>query len=132
MRPFSSLGPVALAALAGLAATACGLVDVFRPAGLKDVVVLYTGPTSLTIGDRVAPAVTTEADGVQVSNPRLVFSSSDTTILGLTPVGDTLVGCGNGQALLTIRLISSMVTDTAPTGQASIRVSGGPPPPACP
>jgi hypothetical protein len=81
---------------------------------------------------RVAPAVTVEADGAPVLNPRLVFSSSNPSVLALTPVGDTLAACRVGGALLTIRLISSMVTDSTPTVQDSIRVQGGSPSPTCP
>ncbi len=132
MRSFRSLAPVALAALGGLAAGACGLADVFRPAELKKVVVRYVGDTVLRVGMRVAPAVTVEADGAPVLNPRLVFSSSDPIVLALTPVGDTLAACRNGGVLLTIRLISSMVTDSTPTVQDSIRVQGGSPSPTCP
>ena len=133
MRHFRSLAPVVLAALGGVATGACGLADVFRPAGVKDVVIKYVGDSALKVGQRLAPVVSVEADGVPVPNLRLVFSSSDPTILGLTTVGDTLVGCRAGNARLTIRLVSSMVTDSAPTGRDSIRVSGGGPPlPTCP
>ncbi len=132
MRHCRSLAPVALVALGGVAAGACGLPDVFRPSGLKHVVVRYVGDTVLKVGTRVAPVVMVETADAVVPNPRLVFSSSDSTVLALTPVGDTLVGCRTGRAQLTIRLISAMVTDSAPTGQDSIRVQGGSPPPTCP
>src|SRR5713101_4509879 len=132
MPRFRSLAPVALAALGGVAAGACGLPDVFRPAGLKNVVVRYAGDTLLKVGMRVAPVVTVETDGATVPNLRLVFSSSDVTVLALTPVGDTLAACRTGSVQLTIRVISSMVTDSAPTAQDSIRVQGGAPLPTCP
>ena len=95
MRLFRSHGSVALAALGGLAVGACGLADVFRPGGLKDVVLRYTGATTLNVGTRVAPAVTVEVDGVPMPNPRLRFSSSDTTILALTQIGDTQSTAGH-------------------------------------
>ena len=133
MRPFRSLAPVALAALGGLAAGACGLPDVFRPAGLRNVVVHYAGDTILAVGERLAPVVVVEADGAPVPRPRLLFSSSDATVLALTPIGDTLVGCRTGTAVLTIRLVSSMAADSTPTSQDSISVTGGGPPlPTCP
>src|SRR5690349_12116445 len=127
MRLFRSHRSVALAALGGLAFGACGLADVFRPGGLKDVVLRYTGATTLSVGARLVPPVTVEADGVPLPNPRLRFSSSDTTVLALTPIGDTLVACRNGRAVLRIRLVSSMVADTTPAAQDSIRVTGGSP-----
>jgi len=133
MQLFRSFAPVALVALGGVAAVACGLSDIFRPTGLKDVVIRYVGDSNLKAGQRLAPTVSVTADGAPVPNPRLVFSSSDTTILGLTAVGDTLVACRAGTALLTIRLVSSMVTDSSPTGRDSIYVTGGgAPPPTCP
>ncbi len=133
MRPFRSFPPVALAALGLLAAGACGLADVFRPAGLNGVVVTYCGDTLLAVGAREAPLVTVEANGVTIPNPRLSFSSSDTTFLALTPIGDTLVAQKSGDALLTIRLVSSMVTGTTPTTQDSIHIrGGGSAPPICP
>jgi len=132
MRPFRCLTPVVLAALSGFATGACGLADVFRPAGLNDVVVSYLGATDLSVGARIAPVVSVEVDGAIMPNPRLRFTSSDPTVLALTPIGDTLVACGIGQALLTIRFVSSMVTDTVPSAQDLIRVTGGPPLPVCP
>ncbi|PYP69497.1 MAG: hypothetical protein DMD41_16770 [Gemmatimonadetes bacterium] len=104
----------------------------FRPAGLNGVVVSYLGASDLSVGTRIAPDVSVEADGVPVPNPRLRFTSSDPTVLALTPIGDTLVACAVGQVLLTIRLVSSMVTDTVPSAQDSIKVTGGPPLPTCP
>ncbi len=131
-----SLTPVALAALGGLAAGACGFADVFRPAGLNDVVVTYCGDTVLAVGERKAAVVAVKANGATIQNPRLTFSSSDTTVLALTPIGDTLVARTVGHVLLTIQLVSSMVTSTAPSAQDSIRVKGKgsapPAPPACP
>jgi hypothetical protein len=132
-RSFWSLAPVALAALGGLAAGACGLVDVFRPAGLNDVVVIYCGDTLLTLGAREAAVAVVEANGTTMPNPRLSFSSSDTTVLAVTPIGDTLVPRKTGNVSLTIQLVSSMVTGPAPTAQDSIHVrGGGSAPPACP
>jgi hypothetical protein len=133
MRPFRSLAPVALAALGGVATGACGLADVFRPAGLNDVIVTYCGDTLLAVGTREAAEVTVQANGTTILNPRLSLSSSDTTVLALTPIGDTLVALKTGGILLTVQLVSSMVTSTAPTAQDSIHVrGGGSAPPACP
>jgi hypothetical protein len=127
------VAPVALAALGGLAVGACGLADVFRPAGLNDVVVTYCGDTLLAVGAREAAVVVVQANGATIRNPRLRLSSSDTTVLALTPIGDTLVARTLGHVLLTIQLVSSMVTSTAPSTQDSIHVRGkGSAAPACP
>ncbi len=128
-----SLAPVALAALSGLVAGACGLADVFRPAGLNDVVVTYCGDTVLAVGAREAAVVVVKANGATIENPRLSFSSSDTTVLALTPTGDTRVARTLGHVFLSIRLVSSMVTGTAPGTQDSIHVRGkGSVAPGCP
>lgn len=133
MRRFRFLSPVALAALGGVATGACGLADVFRSAGLNDVVVTYCGDTLLAVGTREAAVVRVEANGATIPNPQLSVSSSDSTFLALTPIGDTLVATKSGDVLLTIRLVSSMVTGAAPTTQDSIHIrGGGSAPPACP
>lgn len=133
MRLFRFFGWIALTTLGGIATGGCGLPDIFRPDGPKNVVIRYVGDTVLTAGQRVAPAVSVTADGQPVPNPRLFFASSDTTIIALIPIGDTLVACRTGRVQLTIRLVSSMVTDSSLSGQGSIRVTGsGQPPPTCP
>ena len=75
-----------------------------------------------------------QADGATIPNPRLSFSSSDSTVLSLTPIGDTLVAQKTGDVLLTIRVVSSMVTGAAPSTQDSVHVRGGgsAPQPPCP
>jgi len=133
VRPFRFAGWMSLAALGGSAIGGCGLPDVFRPDGLKNVVIRYVGDSVLSTGQRVAPAVSVTADGETVPGPRLLFASSDTTTLAVIPIGDTLVACKNGRVQLTIRLVSSMVTDSTAIGQDSIRITGGGPPmPTCP
>ena len=135
MRLLRSLAPILMAALCGVVTGGCGLLDVFRPAGLKDVLIAYVGDTLLSPGQRLAPAVSVTAEGAPVSNPPLAYTSSDTTILALTSVGDTLVACRTGHVLLTIQftLENSMVTGPGPSAQASIRItSRGTPPPTCP
>lgn len=131
MRLLRTVAAITLAGLGGVATGSCGLPDVFRPAGLKNVVVRYVGDSTLTTGLRIAPAVSVTADGEPVPNARLAFSSSDTTVLALIPIGDTLVTCRSGHVQLTVRLISSMTPDSTPSAQDSIRVSGQPTP-TCP
>ena len=133
IRPWWSLAPVALATLGGLVAGACGLADVFRPAGLNDVVVTYCGDTVLAVGAREVAVVVVKANGATIRNPRVTLASSDTAVLALTPTGDTLVARTLGHVLLTITLVSSMATGTAPSAQDSIHVRGkGSAAPACP
>ena len=134
MRCFRSVVSVVVVALGGLAFQSCGLPDVFQAAGVKgDVVVTYLGATDLNTGDRVAIAVSVVVGGEPVPDPRLRFSSSDTIVLRLTSIGDTLLACHSGQGQLLTYLISSMVSDTAPVAVDSIHVTGGGQPlPPCP
>ncbi len=134
IRPLRSLALVALTVLGGLVAGACGFEDVFRPAGLNDVIVTYCGDTVLAVGAREAAVVAVQVNGTTIPSPRLSFSSSDTTVLALTPIGDTIVARKTGGVLLTVQLVSSMITSTAPGAQDSIHVKGGgsAPPPPCP
>lgn len=131
MRLLRPVAAITLAGLGGVATGSCGLPDVFRPAGLKNVVVRYVGDTTLTTGQRVVPAVSVTADGEPVPNARLAFSSSDTTVVAFIPIGDTLVTCRSGHVQVTVRLISSMTPDSTPSAQDSIRVTGQPTP-TCP
>ncbi len=132
MRLFRSRAAVVVAALGTVVAASCGLPDAFRSPGLKgDVVIRFTGDSVLSTGQRVAPIVTVTAGGVVVPNPRLRFASSDPTILALTAIGDTLVACRAGHAQLNVWLISSMITDSAPTGSDSLHITGAPVP-TCP
>lgn len=102
---------------------ACGFGDLFRSPGEGEVVLTYTGSDMLRVGDRVPIAVTVTVGGASYSNPRLSITSSDTTIIALTPTGDTLVAQSNGQSTLTIKFLTSMLTDSLPTLLQQVRVN---------
>lgn len=107
----------------GIVMVACGFGDLFRSPGVGDVVLTYTGPDVLRVGDRVPIAVTVTVGGASFSNPRLSVTSSDTTIVGLTPNGDTLVARSQGRDTLTITFITSILTDSLPTLLQPVRVN---------
>ena len=78
----------------------------------------YTGDTALTLGDRVVPAVSVTVNGSPYTNAHLVYTSSDTTVLGVitTPRGtDTLVARSLGTATLTTQLVSSVLAGGPPS-----------------
>src|SRR5881409_452473 len=102
-----------LAIWTGLAAGACGLSGVFEAPGMHQVTLTYGGASTLTAGTTVAAAVTVEADGVPVSNPRLRFVSSDATVVQ-PKLGDSLFAASIGQATLTISLVDAIFTDSLP------------------
>ncbi len=122
MRPSHAVTQLALTVTSGIAALACGLSDVFRAPGLQRVTLTYVGDTLLTLGDTVPLTVTVEAAGAPVPGPRLRVTSSDTAVIGLTVGVDSLIARDRGTAALTIRLESSILTDTAPTLVQRLRV----------
>jgi hypothetical protein len=121
--------------LVALAAAACGLADVFASPGPKQILLRYCGDTTLQKGVAVPTLVTATADGAPLSNPRLLFAVSDTSVLALLAGGDSVVGKKNGgRAAVTVQLESTILTDTLPTVAETLNVIGGPPslPPTCP
>ncbi len=99
----------------GIVMLACGFGDLFRSPGVADVVLTYTGPQDLKVGERAPIAVTVTVGGASFSNPRLSITSSDTTIIALSPNRDTLVALSQGFDTLTITLVASILTDSFPT-----------------
>ena len=116
MRSPRSAVRLALAVVMGAAALACGFADVFRPAGSEPVTITYVGDTILHRDSTVPFRVVVEAGGDPLPAPRLRMTSSDTSVFDLTAGHDSLVAKSrNGTATLTIRVESSIVTDSAPT-----------------
>ena len=114
---------LALTVVGGMAALACGFADVFRPAGPEPVTITYVGDTVLHRDSTVPFGVVVEAGGRPLDGPRLRMSSSDTSVFDLTAGQDSLVAKSkNGTATLTIRLESSILTDSQPTLARSLKV----------
>lgn len=107
-----------------MAAVACGLVDVFQSSGVEAVTLVYQGDAFVTRDSTVAFTVIVEVGDATLSRPHLNITSSDTSIVALTPGRDSLIGRNTGNATLTIRLESAMLTDpaTAPTLNQPIHV----------
>jgi len=105
---------LALVVVGGMAALACGFADVFRPAGPAPVTITYVGDTVLHRDSTVPFSVVVEAGGGPIPGPRLRMTSSDTSIFDLTAGQDSLLAKRNGTATLTIRVESSILTDSAP------------------
>jgi len=112
-----------LAASFGLGALgACGLRDAFAGPRLEPVVLTYEGDTALARGTTVSFLISVSVNGVAVPNPRLALTSSDTTIIAITAGGDSLAARALGRAALTVRLESSVLTDSLPTLVEGLRV----------
>jgi len=121
-RPVVRLALTVVGGMAALATLACGFADVFRPAGPEPVTITYVGAT-LHRDSTVPFSVVVEVGGGPLPTPRLQITSSDTSIFGLTAGQDSLVAKSRvATATLTIRLESSILTDSAPTLAQSIKV----------
>ena len=113
MRPSRAVSRLVLAVLLAMAAVACGLVDVFQSSGAEAVTLVYQGDAFIRLDSTVAFSVVVQVEGATLSRPHLSITSSDTSIVALTPGRDSLIGRKTGNATLTIRLESSMLTDPA-------------------
>ena len=123
MLPARPVVRLALTVGGGMVAAACGLADVLRPAGLESVSIVYVGDTILHRDSTVPFSVVVEAGGTPLDRPRLKLWSSDTSVFDLTAGQDSLVAkAKNGTATLTIRLESSILTDSQPTLARSLKV----------
>jgi len=115
MLPARPVVRLALTVVGGMAALACGFADVFRPAGPEPVTIAYVGDTILHRDSTVPFSVVVEAGGDPLPMPRLQITSSDTSVFDLTAGQDSLWAKSNGTATLTIRVESSILSDSAPT-----------------
>lgn len=106
----------------GIVLVSCGIADLFNSEKVGDVTVTYTGPTLLHVGDTVPVSVTVATGGMSLTNALLLISSSDTSILALSPRSDTLFARDHGFDTLTIRVVASIFTDSFPTLVQQIRV----------
>jgi hypothetical protein len=122
MRPSHAVTRLALTGFGGIAALACGLSDVFRSPGLEAVTISYQGPTCIPVDSTEPFTVVVEVGGAQLLQPYLRITSTNPSVVGITSGLDSLVGKMTGQTTLTIRLESSILTDTAPTLAQSLRV----------
>ena len=101
----------------------CGFEEIFRSPKGGAVVLTYTGRTNLKVSDRIPVPVAVEVGGASVLNPRLSVTSSDTSIIALSPQSDTLIARSRGQVTLTIKLVASICTDSCPTILQEVRVT---------
>ena len=101
----------------------CGLAEVFGSPQVGNVVLTYTGPTTVYVNDTIPVAVNVTVAGASVPNPHLSITSSNTSIIALSARSDTLIARGRGFDTLTIKLVASIFTDSFPTILQQIRVN---------
>lgn len=106
----------------GVVLFACGFADLFDSSKIGDIVVAYTGPDVMAVGDTVPVSMTVTAGGTPLTNARLWITSSDTSIVAVSSRSDTLFAKARGFDTLTIRVVASIFTDTVPTILQQIRV----------
>ena len=112
----------AVAAVLSTGALACDAGSVFEPSSVASVEMAYLGDTVVAVAARVAPEVGVRHRGRDVDRPALRFLSSDTTILAVSPSGDSLIGRRRGLVTLTVRLESSLFPEQKPAIVKSLRV----------
>ena len=100
----------------------CGLADLLDPGKIGDVVIAYSGPDVVSVGDTVPISVTVTAGGTPLTDALLWITSSDTSIVSLSARGDTLFARDRGFDTLTIRVVASIFTDSFPTLLQPVRV----------
>lgn len=106
----------------GVILVSCGFADLFNSAKIGDVLVAYTGPSVISVGDTVPVSVTVTLGGTSLSDARLWITSSDTSLIALSAHSDTLIARAKGFDTLTIRVVASIFTDTLPTLRQQVRV----------
>src|SRR5207249_9977789 len=105
---------LALIALGGVTAVGCGLTDVFSPAGLKSIVVAYERDSVVAPGATIPFTVTVRVGGALQPPHSSSVISIDTAMLRVTVRQHPLRGVSAGWDTLTIRVASSICTDSAP------------------
>ena len=103
----------------------CGLGDLFRAAGPRDVQIQFIGTSSLSVGDSLPFQFAVSANGITLADPDLTVESSDTLVVALTATRDSLLALRTGSVLVTAQLHDPEFTDSLPTLAVKIRVRGG-------
>jgi hypothetical protein len=121
-RPTRLPGRLAVA-LATVATLGCGFSDIFASAGLRPVEIVYQGDTILGRDSTVPFNIVVVAGDEPLDRPHLEISSSDTSVFTLTASGDSIhAGARVTKAVLTVRLLSSILTDSTPALYQNIHV----------
>ena len=113
----------------------CSVFDAVGAGEPRQVTLVYSGDTILSVNVPRPVVVTVLADGVPLPQQRLqVAITPDSTRVTLNVAGDSLIPCRAGQAALLLRLLHSSAVGTAtPDTTIALHVTGGAPPGgACP
>jgi hypothetical protein len=83
------------------------------PGRVGNIEFQFAGDSSVVAGSRVLPPITVTNDGAAVPSPRVLLSSSDTSVVAIAN-GDSLVGRTVGEATITATLASSLFPADGP------------------
>ena len=117
---------VAGAILCAVGPLACGLADLFAPAGPQSVQLLWQGDTALSAGDTVPLSIAVTTGGTPVERPRLRITILSPNVLALTTATDSLVALKAGNGQVRVQFESSLLGAAGPDSVFRIRVTGGP------
>jgi len=112
----------ALAAGSVVLLATCDMVTAPAP---KHVVVAYRGDSTLVVGQTAVPSVAVSVDGERVADPRVRYTSLDTTRLRVSADGRTVTALRRGPTPLSIALYGSMLPADAPPTVQTVLVTVG-------
>src|SRR5438046_5840292 len=115
---------VLLGALLPLGA-ACVVSDALTGPNVAPVVLRYSGDTVLVVGDTSTFTLTAQVGDALVDHPRFRYTIDDSTIVGRTAGGDSLVARRRGRTRLTASLVSPLMPDPAPSVSETLDVVVG-------
>lgn len=114
---------VVLSALVPLGtAVACVVTDALSGPDVAPVTLHYQSDTVLIVGDTVALAVSAEAGGVALTNPRFRYTIEDSGVVYRTTGADSLVGRHRGRTRLITSLASPLLPDPPPSVTVALDV----------
>jgi hypothetical protein len=99
----------------------CDASSLVSPPGTEDIALEYLGDTVAAMGRLVAPDVEVQVGGKPLADPRLTYTSSDPSVLEITPDGQLYMR-RLGTASLVISLRSSLLPSSAPSLTKQIQV----------
>src|SRR5437879_3109156 len=94
--------------------------DLFTAPNTALPTVAYKGDTTLVVGDVVRPAVLVSKDNTPLQS-RVMFTSSDPTIVAIAPGGDSLIVLSRGVVTIKVSLVGSTVGSNPPSDSATVR-----------
>lgn len=117
---------VAGIALCAVGSHACGLADLFAPAGPQSSELIWQGDVELSAGDTIPLRIVVTADGRLVERPHLRISVLSTSVLALTPAADSLVGLRPGNGEVRVQFDNALLGRFGPDTVFAVRVTGAP------